>query len=95
MRITPSLPTANTLRRAGALKFRFGPAPHRVELLGIGEAMGMAPVPDDIPMVCWTLFITGPKVRTWGFHCPEQGWIRWDKFTAAGDAGAVGRGCDA
>lgn len=23
----------------------------------------------------WTLFITGPRIRTWGFYCP-QGWAR-------------------
>lgn len=28
----------------------------------------------------WTLFITGPKIREWGFHCP-QGWVHWKKFT--------------
>lgn len=24
----------------------------------------------------WTLFITGPKVREWGFHC-RNGWQHW------------------
>lgn len=42
---------------------------------------------------CWTLFITGPRVRQWGFHCPK-GWVHWKKFTADDDAGAVGRGCE-
>lgn len=41
---------------------------------------------------CWTLFITGPRVRDWGFHCP-QGWVPWRQFTAADDPGAVGKGC--
>jgi len=41
----------------------------------------------------WTLFITGPKVRSWGFHCP-QGWRHWTEFVDAGDPGRVGRGCD-
>lgn len=44
---------------------------------------------------CWTLFITGPRYRTWGFHCPEQGWIDWKRFTAPDDRGAIGKGCDA
>jgi hypothetical protein len=66
--------------RAGAWRFRWGRAPHRVELHA-GQ--------------CWTLFITGPVVRAWGFHCAEQGWIPWEKFTAAHDAGTVGRGCQA
>ncbi len=41
---------------------------------------------------CWTLFITGRRVREWGFHCP-QGWIHWKQFTAVGKPGEVGPGC--
>lgn len=44
---------------------------------------------------CWTLFITGPRYRQWGFHCPQAGWVHWKRFTADDDKGAVGRGCDA
>ena len=40
-----------------------------------------------------SLFITGPKIREWGFHCP-QGWRRWEDFVDARDAGQVGRGCE-
>lgn len=43
---------------------------------------------------CWTLFLFGPTVRDWGFHCPERGWVHWREFTAAGKPGEVGRGCD-
>jgi hypothetical protein len=43
---------------------------------------------------CWTLFITGPRYREWGFHCPRAGWVHWKRFTAADDIGAVGKGCD-
>lgn len=25
----------------------------------------------------WTLFITGPRVRKWGFHHPARGWVHW------------------
>lgn len=42
---------------------------------------------------CWTLFITGPRYREWGFHCPERGWVHWEEFTASDDRGAIGRGC--
>lgn len=66
-------------RAAGALKFRWGPAQHRIEL---------------IDGACWTLFITGPRVRQWGFLCP-QGFVHWKRFTAIDDKGAVGKGCDA
>lgn len=41
---------------------------------------------------CWSLFITGPKVRSWGFHC-KTGWVHWRKFTAANDKGVIGKGC--
>lgn len=84
-----------TRRDRGSMAFRWGPAPHRVELLSLADVMPSQPSATDIPVCCWTLFITGPKVRTWGFHCPEQGWIPWQRFTAADDPGAVGKGCDA
>jgi hypothetical protein len=67
-----------TDRKAGDWKFRWGPAPHRIELT-------------DGP--CWTLFLTGPRVRTWGFLCP-QGFVDWKSFTAADDPGSIGKGCD-
>jgi hypothetical protein len=64
-------------RKQGAVKFRWGAAPHRVELTD-GD--------------CWTLFITGPRVREWGFLC-ARGWVHWRDFTAASDKGAIGKGC--
>lgn len=40
----------------------------------------------------YTLFITGPKVREWGFACAE-GWRHWTRFSG-GEAGeVVGQGC--
>jgi hypothetical protein len=67
------------VRRAGDVVVRpSGRMAHRIELT-------------DGP--CWTLFVTGPRYREWGFHCP-WGWMHWKVFTAADDPGAVGRGCD-
>lgn len=43
---------------------------------------------------CWTLFVTGPRYRAWGFHCPTR-WVHWKEFTAQDDKGAIGKGCDA
>jgi len=40
----------------------------------------------------WTIFITGPRIRTWGFHCPN-GWRHWKKFTSE-NGSSVGAGCD-
>ena len=39
-----------------------------------------------------SLFMTGPKVREWGFAC-SQGWVHWQDFTAPEDSSKVGRGC--
>jgi hypothetical protein len=60
------------------LKFRTAKSAHRVEIT-------------DGPT--WSLFITGPAIRNWGFHCPK-GWRRWQDFVSSRDAGSVGRGCD-
>lgn len=66
---------------AGDVRLRLsGTFAHRIELI-------------DGP--CWTLFITGPRYRQWGFHCPDQGWVHWQRFTAADDPGDIGKGCDA
>lgn len=67
-----------TVRKAGQFKFRSPWSAHRVELHN-------GPV--------WTLFITGPMMRTWGFHCPK-GWRKWQDFVDGRDKGAIGRGCD-
>lgn len=45
---------------------------------------------DPIPSI--SLFITGAKVRDWGFHCPK-GWVLWSDFVDDVDTGKVGRGC--
>jgi hypothetical protein len=42
-----------------------------------------------------TIFITGPRIRAWGFACdPPVGWRHWKIFTSPLDKGAIGRGCD-
>ena len=40
-----------------------------------------------------TLFFTGPRIREWGFLCP-QGWRPWHKFVDPNDTGKIGPGCD-
>ena len=67
------------VRRPGSIVFRRARAAHRIALLD-GEA-------------CRSLFITGPRIREWGFHC-RRGWVHWKKFTAPNDSGAVGPGCE-
>lgn len=40
-----------------------------------------------------TLFMTGPVLRDWGFHCPK-GWVFWKDFVANEDGvSTIGRGC--
>jgi hypothetical protein len=68
------------LRKAGDFKLRLsGKTAHRIELTH---------------GYCTTLFVTGPKYREWGFHCPKKGWVHWEKFCGDQDKGQVGRGCD-
>ena len=70
-----------TLRREGEWKFRWGRAPHIVQLIGGAEV--------------WTLFITGPKVREWGFYCPK-GWIPWQQYSHVDcNENTIGEGCGA
>jgi hypothetical protein len=66
-------------RRPGSVVFRRATAAHRLAL-----SKGHP---------CWSLFITGPRVRQWGFWC-DHGWRHWKEFCAVGDRGRVGRGCD-
>lgn len=39
-----------------------------------------------------TIFLTGPRFRSWGFHCPA-GWVHWREFVDDRDTGRRGRGC--
>lgn len=45
----------------------------------------------------WTLFMTGPRIREWGFWCaknsPAGGWRPWQDYVSARDHGKVGAGC--
>lgn len=82
-----------TNRPSGSCKIRFGPAPHRVELLTIAGFV-RTQAENKTPLPCWTLFITGPRYREWGFHCDQAGWVHWKNFTAAHDPGDIGPGCE-
>jgi len=43
---------------------------------------------------CWTLFITGPSIREWGFWCPGGRFVPWQEFTEESEGvSSVGRGC--
>jgi hypothetical protein len=71
----------NVRRRysAGDVIMRRAKSAHRIEIEDHYQA--------------WTLFIAGPAIREWGFHCPN-GWRHWREFVDGRDAGKVGSGCD-
>jgi len=91
-----------TLRGIGSLKISGPRRAHRVELVqwadpdefDNGYAALAASYSRQPSAPCWTLFITGPRVRRWGFHCPQQGWIDFARFTKPGSTGETGAGCD-
>ena len=59
---------------AGSLVYRSAKFAHRLEV-----PRGRA---------AWTLFVTGPKIRSWGFYlCGGQRWIEWTDFCDETDSG--------
>lgn len=65
-------------RKAGDYVMRGAQQMHRLEVLPGQSAI--------------SLFITSPKLREWGFGCP-QGWVHWQDFTDENDSSQTGRGC--
>lgn len=78
--------THHVHRKAGQVIFRRAASFHRVELLQDSHGR-------EKPV--WTLFMTGPRFREWGFACPK-GFRHWREFTKQlpGGVSEVGRGCD-
>lgn len=70
-------PEGSIERKAGDFVSRGANQLHRLEVIPGESAI--------------SLFITGPKVREWGFECP-QGWVHWKDFTDENDSSQVGRG---
>ncbi len=70
-------------RNPGDVIEREAEAAHRLVLKRDAEGQ-------PIPSI--SLFITGAKVRDWGFHCPN-GWVPWREFVDDADSGKVGKGC--
>lgn len=42
----------------------------------------------EITKPVWTLFITGPKMKPWGFHFPT-GWVHWERAVDPDDHGKM------
>ena len=83
--------TTAIIRRAGDICFRGPKSLHRISLMWSRNRKN--------EHVCWTLFVTGPRVRRWGFACPK-GWVDYEEFGKVEvlpdgtTNGTVGRGCD-
>ena len=77
-RYVEHMPDGTALREAGDFIERAAMALHRLEVLPGETAV--------------SLFCTGPKIREWGFQCPN-GWIPWQKFTSPTDSSKTGKGC--
>lgn len=88
--------TYKVLRRPFRPVFRGADAIHRVELLSqVTETDEEKDIVKPIPV--WTIFITGPWRRTWGFWCPF-GFRHWRDFLQEGrnegdKTSVVGKGC--
>lgn len=74
--------TGFSIRCAPSIAFRRATDRHRVKLFKDG----------DKSEPCWTIVITGPKKREWGFWCPK-GFVPWTKFVDQTDSGNIGKGC--
>lgn len=81
---SPLPPLVRKPRRPGTITFRRAVTPHRV-VLRRDDAGNCIPA--------WSLFLTGPVIRAWGFVCPN-GWRHWRDFTAGDRGELVGRGCE-
>ena len=90
----PSGPTKSVIRSEGSFVFRrSGEMAHRISLLRSRQRVPpFERVFEERGAPVWTLFITGPNVRSWGFWCPGGRWVHWRDFTA-NDGKTVGRGC--
>jgi hypothetical protein len=67
-------------RGIGSVVIRHPKFAHRIEIYSDTDA--------------WSLFLTGPRRRDWGFWCGRR-WVPWRDFAATepGKSG-IGKGCD-
>lgn len=72
-------PEGQFVRQAGETILRPATALHRLEIPEGGQ-----------PVI--SLFLSGPKVRDWGFACPE-GWRPWWEMMSPEGYGKLNRGC--
>lgn len=78
------------VRNPGHIIFRRATDSHTLQLHNDGHT--------GKPTPSWSIFITGPKKRDWGFWCKKNErnrWVHWQKFVDPHDTGRTGKGCDA
>lgn len=79
-------------RKPGNIIFRRASSAHMLQLNRNGSYNGVWH--RIIPS--WSIIITGPRVREWGFWCASPTgfrWVHWKEFTDPSDSGKVGKGC--
>lgn len=77
-------------RPAGSIVARPANAAHRLELLE--DRFNLKHDQPSHLRESWSLFITGPVRRPWGFWCP-QGWVFWQDFSDPTGL-KPGKGCE-
>lgn len=96
-------PFRHALRPPGAVVARGPRAAHRLVTIADFERRH-APLAEFPARPAVTLFLTGPKLRTWGFWCerwiggkffgtPVPRFVPWQKFVNPADPGRPGPGC--
>lgn len=80
----PLPPMLMARSRPGRPRWRRAGLAHRIVLMR--DAAGQ-------PKPVWSLFFTGPTLRSWGFWCPAGRWVHWRSFTAGPRGEIVGAGC--
>lgn len=79
-------------RGPGSIIVRRATDAHRLVLPDRTDGWG-DPLDDESKHDSWSLFITGPKKREWGFWCPK-GWKHFAEFIKVNkDGNEVGAGC--
>lgn len=86
------------VRWAPCIVFRRAICAHRLELHKLREYVDDYQHPIVRLVPSWSIFITGPKIRDWGFWCGSRRegwrWVPWQIFTDPDDSGKTGKGCE-
>jgi hypothetical protein len=80
------------MRHPGQILFRRSTARHRVELLR-DYSYSVIDRTHYREKSVLTLFITGPRVREWGFWCEGTRFVHHMDFLNPDDLGSTGPGC--